>query len=195
MPYISAERVKEIRNQLKKEFPDVKFSVTRYHGSTVNIFVLAAPIKFDLPRGYADVHYYHIKSDYNEEQQKFLSRIRDIANQGNKTIVEDSDYGNVPNFYYNVSLGDYEKPYQYIEPKGGQKKEIKEVVKERKKYILSKFQPAGSSDWKFYFTTIEDWENGGDEIEVPASEEVGVFTEKEASDLINQIKDVIASNK
>lgn len=114
MPYISTERVKEIRNQLKKEFPACKFSVTRFHGSTVNIVILAAPFQFEMKHKYETVHFYYIK-DYNERQQKFLSRIYEIANTGNGTLVHDADYGAVPNFYVNVSLGSWDKPYQYIE--------------------------------------------------------------------------------
>ena len=117
MPYISTERVKEIRNQLKKEFPAVKFSVTKHHHSGVNIDILSAPFPFEVNRGYSSVSLYDIKRYYTGEQQKFLLRVHEIADAGNGTLVNDADYGAVPNFYVNISLGAWDKPYQYIEPK------------------------------------------------------------------------------
>lgn len=118
MPYISADRVKEIRNQLKKEFPAVKFSVTKYHGSGVNIDILAAPFQFEIHKsGYTSISLYDIRRQYSGEQQSFLSRIYQIANEGNRIVNTGGDYGTEYSFYVNISLGTWEKHYQCTESK------------------------------------------------------------------------------
>jgi len=43
MPYITAQQVAARRDKLKKEFPDYKFSVVRYHHSTIKVAILSGP--------------------------------------------------------------------------------------------------------------------------------------------------------
>ena len=43
MAFISAEDVKHIRNELKKELPQYKFSVVRDHHSSVDISLMKGP--------------------------------------------------------------------------------------------------------------------------------------------------------
>lgn len=115
MPYITTERVKEIREQLKKEFPKFKFSVTRRHYSTVRVVVLKAKFNFDCGEGrYISVNPYYVREHYKDqpEQAKFLQRIVDIAEHGNETVSVDADYGNIPRFYVDVLIGDYDHPYE-----------------------------------------------------------------------------------
>lgn len=132
MPYITSERVAEIRSQIKKEFPDYKFSITRDNHSSVNVVILAAP--FNLLEGEgedktrASVNTYWIGEHYKDKPQikEVLSKIHSIMNQGNGTLCEDGDYGTVPNFYTNLSIGAWDKPFQVIEAT----KPIKEAVKQ-----------------------------------------------------------------
>jgi hypothetical protein len=116
MPYITTERVKEVRNQLKKEFPKFKFSVTRQHFSTIRIVVLKSKFAFDLDgRSYMSVNPYYVRDHYKDAKQaKFLQRIVDIAEQGNATVTIDGDYGAIPKFYVDILIGDFEKPYQVL---------------------------------------------------------------------------------
>ena len=66
MPYISTEKISEIREKIKKEFPSKdgwKFSITRRHHSTVNVDIMSAP--FDLipgeERKHQSINSYYIK--------------------------------------------------------------------------------------------------------------------------------------
>lgn len=116
MPYITTERVKEIRNQIKKEFPKFKFSIRRQHHSSVCVSIMSAPFDLipDNEKKYEQVNEFYIKDHYKEtpETAKILSRIYEIANFGNGVFVEDSDYGTVPDFYVNISIGQWDKPFK-----------------------------------------------------------------------------------
>lgn len=111
MGYLSAERVKEIRTQLKKEFTGFKFSVTRSHYSGVRIVILEAPIKMT-DSAYVQVNEYYIESNYEGQAREILLRIRDIANNG-VTYNETADYGTQPSFYIWINIGDWNKPFKY----------------------------------------------------------------------------------
>jgi len=50
MAYINKEQVKQIREALKKEFPEIKFSVRKENYSSVHVTILKSPYNFsDLP--------------------------------------------------------------------------------------------------------------------------------------------------
>lgn len=109
MPHISTERVKEIRTALKKKYPFVKFSVTRRHFSTVKIVVLESPYSWSKDRQSIN-HFY----PQNHENSDFLRGIIEIANEGNKTEYYDGDYGNIPTFYLDIEIGQWDKPHKTI---------------------------------------------------------------------------------
>jgi len=120
MPYISTEQVKEVRNNLKKEFPEYKFSVRKYHHSQISVAILSGPIELitdvygiDSSR-YQQVNYFWIADHYKNypEVRDILLKVYNIMNAGNRTVTVDGDYGNIPAFYVSLSIGDYEKPYQ-----------------------------------------------------------------------------------
>jgi hypothetical protein len=121
MPYITTERVAEIRAELKKEFPDFKFSITRENYSGINIVIMEAPIDFNPickhGEGYSQVNVYWLKEIQHQEIKEALLKIYSIANSGNRTITEDSDYGNVPAFYVWLHIGKYDKPFIKTEVK------------------------------------------------------------------------------
>lgn len=114
MPYITTERVKEVRNQLKKEFPKIKFSVTREHYSGIRIVVRSAPFNM-LTNGknYEQVNEFYIKENYKDNPlvRDTLLRIKEIANTGNGELVYDSDYGSVPRFYVWINIGEFDRPF------------------------------------------------------------------------------------
>ncbi len=97
MPYITSEKVKAIRDEIKKTFPAYKFSVTREHSSTVNVSVLSGP--------------------YEEVPEKVMKQLKEIVNRDCKDIYEDADYGWIPNFYTRVAVGRWDHPYKMIESK------------------------------------------------------------------------------
>ena len=124
MPYIQSEKVAAMRNEIRKQFPSkngYKISVRREHGSMVYVTIQAAPIdlgsaikeKYSHGEGYAQINVYYIDSHFEKhpEAKKFLSKIYSIINQGNGTEVIDGDYGNVPNFYTRINVGEWDKPF------------------------------------------------------------------------------------
>lgn len=111
MPYISTESVKEIRNELKSTFPKFKFSVRRDNYSSVIVTVLSGSIDF----GGTDigVNHYWIEDHWghNPKALEFLTKLNSILGREQRELVYDGDYGSVPNYYYSISIGRWDKPY------------------------------------------------------------------------------------
>lgn len=138
MAYIEKERVAEIRVELKKLFPQFKFSVTRQNYSSIVIKIMKGDIDFfnDAMRpdgtnhygdsrklsdyakqkGHTSVNEYYIKENWCGEAQKMLSKIRDIACKGNYNRNAGDMGADYPdwNFFVHISVGSYDKPYELI---------------------------------------------------------------------------------
>ena len=59
MAYINAKDVQAIRKELKENFKDFKFSITKSHSSSVNVTILSGPVDFsDISdeNGYAQIN-------------------------------------------------------------------------------------------------------------------------------------------
>lgn len=121
MPYISTEEISRKRSELKKEFPNYKFSVSGRHHSTISVIVIEAPIDLRLNsnRVYENVNDFHIKDTYNNKPDvcDILMKIHSIMNEGNRIVSEDGDYGSIPEFYTDLSVGSYEHPFKIVEKK------------------------------------------------------------------------------
>jgi len=113
MPFISTQEVKEIRTQLKAQLPEFKFSVTKCHHSEVSVSIMAGPVEFD--KAHFQVNHFWIDSNYANQPE-----IRDLFNKimgiirgskGQRIIVEDGDYGSIPNYYISLNVGKWDKPY------------------------------------------------------------------------------------
>ena len=145
MAYITAEDVAEIRNDLKKAFPYVKFAVRRQHSTSVNVVILKAPFSFDFssPRRsyqgkqYFDVNHHWIDRDDEDRQRTatdddgnstrlgdheayvFLRAVKAIITKKwwDESDVQ-SDYFNTA-FYYDIKVGSWDKPFEKTErPEG-----------------------------------------------------------------------------
>lgn len=137
MAYITTEQVAEIRNNLKAAFPSKdgwKFSVRRKHGSSVDVTILSGPMNFEawvLPEGcdwngpaylhpsqtvavvtHNQVNPYAYNYHYTAQSADVLGRMLAIIANGHWDESDiQSDYFNVA-FYYHLSIGDWDKPYQ-----------------------------------------------------------------------------------
>jgi hypothetical protein len=113
MPFISPEQVKTIRNQIKAEFPTFKFSVVGRDHSEVSIYIMEGDIDFINKDGNSYVNEFYINENWsnNEPARNMLNRIREIANQKNRILVVDQDYGAVPCYYLHIGIGRWDKPY------------------------------------------------------------------------------------
>jgi hypothetical protein len=114
MPYIDKDKVKEIRDKLKKELPEFKFSVRREHHMEVAVNIMKGPIEF--PENYKRVNHYHCERFYEDRPEivdvfrKILATIEGVEPQ--RELVYDQDYGSVPNYYISLSVGKWDKPYE-----------------------------------------------------------------------------------
>lgn len=111
MAYISTERVSEIRKEIKKLFPEFKFSIRRDDYSGVIIDILEAPMMLT-DQYYQSINPYYIKG-LPEFQQKFIQPIHDIAAAG-REFYETGDYGTQPSHYVYISIGNYNNPFKMV---------------------------------------------------------------------------------
>jgi len=115
MPYISTEQVKAMRENLKKSLPEFKFSVRRENHSSVGVSIMSGPDIFK-DHSYTDVNTFWYKDHYESEPEavKVFSRVLEAMNEVCQERVEsvDGDYGNIPNYYQNLCIGKWDKPYK-----------------------------------------------------------------------------------
>ena len=119
MAYISAEEVKKIREKIKKEFKNFKFSITKEHSMTVNVDILEGDIDFyecltekeyyenRKDRLYIQVNEYHIDKHFTGEVMKMLLRIKHIITSSKSHYDRNfgdmgADYADF-NYFYNIS--------------------------------------------------------------------------------------------
>lgn len=138
MAYISTEDVKHIRNELKKELPQYKFSVVRDHHSSVTISLMKGPAFNDyeyfdrynnvtktanLSDGeHHQINQFHLEDFYGKENAEILSKIDTIsrtapAKNGGKVWYNDSDiqtdYFDIA-YYVHINVGKWNKPYEVV---------------------------------------------------------------------------------
>lgn len=118
MPYINQAMKKEIVEEIKKVMPkDWKASFRVSNHSTLTMVVKSAPLNLsDLGRSsevypYSSFNEYYINEVKNETLKKTIQSILDALNGKVKIVTEDSDYGNVPNYYTHLVFGTREKPF------------------------------------------------------------------------------------
>ena len=139
MAYISTDDVKHIRNELKKELPQYKFSVVRDHHSSVTISLMKGPAFNDyeyfdrynnvtktanLSDGeHHQINQYHLEDFYGKENAEILSKIDTIsrtapAKNGGKVWYNDSDiqtdYFDIA-YYIHINVGKWNKQYEIVE--------------------------------------------------------------------------------
>ena len=105
----TTERVAEIRKQLKSEFPQIKFSITKRHYNAMTIAIMEAPCELS-ETGYEQVNEYWIHEHYEGVKKDILMRIKDIAFTG-ISYRETGDYGNQPDFYVSIHIGKWDKKF------------------------------------------------------------------------------------
>ena len=124
MAYINAKDVQAIRKELKENFKDFKFSVTKSHSSSVNVTILSGPVDFsDITdeSGYAQINQYWLDrtGDHKAMFEKMIDIIKTAPMRGdgyNKQGWFDksdsmSDYFHTA-YYFNVNVGKWNQPYQ-----------------------------------------------------------------------------------
>jgi|AntRauTorcE11897_2_1112592.scaffolds.fasta_scaffold00173_15 ribosomal protein S17E len=111
MAYIRTEEVKIIRNALKAEFPEIKFSVTCSNYSKLNVSIMKSPyfddgVEFEPNHRFIDKYF---EGDSNRVLNKINSIIREKGNYYDNSDAM-TDYFDTA-FYYSIKVGKWDKPH------------------------------------------------------------------------------------
>jgi hypothetical protein len=133
MARVSKERTKEIRDQLKKEFPNLKLSVTMKDYCEIRVAIMAGNIDFssflieegscynaenfaysvrEAKKGYLQINHRYL-NEWTGVAKDILTKITEIGAKGsyNRNANDPTaDYCNMT-FYFHLSLGQWNKPY------------------------------------------------------------------------------------
>jgi len=135
MAYITKEETAVIREEIKKAFPEFKFSVSMDNHSGVCVSVLSGPIKLE-PK-HREVNVYWIDDHYKDDKiaRDFFNKILEIMSKNwyDKSDMM-TDYHNTA-FYRYIYIGRWNKDYILTEKKVTAKKEAKTLT--RKKPFIS----------------------------------------------------------
>ena len=148
MAYINSEHVKQIREALKKEFPEIKFSVRKNDNISICVSILKSPYDFsDLPHYrpdyYTSVNHFRVPDCIH---RNLLEKILKIIKTGSDRVWFDksdsmTDYFYTA-FYINLYVGHWEKGYEMIPweeaKKTVRKKNTKRVNKNNKNKQVKK---------------------------------------------------------
>ena len=138
MAYISTEDVRHIRNTLKKELPQYKFSVVRDHHSSVSVSIMKGPAFKDwnyrdrwtqeikvgsLNNEHHQINHYYTEDFYGKENAKILDKVYKIMKvapslNGGKEWYDNSDamtdYFDTA-YYMHIGVGKWDKPYEIVD--------------------------------------------------------------------------------
>lgn len=110
MPYISSEQVRSMRVELRKRFPEFKFSVRRDGAISVDVDILSGPIDFGTTN--TSVNHYYVEQHWTGVAKDFLLQVVEIVTRGKSVESYDGDYGNIPSWYVSVEVGG-KSPYLF----------------------------------------------------------------------------------
>lgn len=121
MAYIGANEVREIRNELKKTFPTLKFSVRKDGYTSITVSIMKGDVDFSPilnGSGAVDVNHYHL-GNYGKFTALF-SKINDVIRSAPAKAKDGrawydnsdamTDYFDTA-FYYHITVGKWSKPY------------------------------------------------------------------------------------
>jgi len=115
MPFIDRETSKLIRQNLKKKYPKVKFSVRILHHTELMVTILKGPYSFG---DYIQVNQFYIDEHYKDTpiERDFLKDVLQIMNdvKPQKELTYDYDYGSIPNYYQSIHIGKWDTHYERI---------------------------------------------------------------------------------
>ena len=117
MAYISTEQVKSIRDQIKKAYPNYKWSISRRHSSTVVIILQES----DLPiETHVQVNQYWLKETekLTTKGKLIFQHVMEICNSVERCYdrnAEDvgADYGD-STYFIDLDIGQWDKPHKII---------------------------------------------------------------------------------
>lgn len=124
MAYIDTNKVAQMRKAIRQALPNFTVSVRTRHHSSVDVKIMRGPIP-----AVETVNVYHYKDHLKDRPDAvrvidaIIAEIRKVETP--KIVSEDGDYGNIPNFYYDVTFGAWDKPYICTDPDAETRLEVK----------------------------------------------------------------------
>lgn len=144
MAFINKDQVKQIREALKKEFPEIKFSVRKENYSSVHVTILKSPYNFsDLPNYRPDsatsVNHFYVPDCVHRRMFEKILMIIKTGSDRKWFDKSDSmtDYFHVA-FYIHLYVGHWEKGYEMISMEEAKKQIRKNLNLPAKKYSKKK---------------------------------------------------------
>jgi hypothetical protein len=122
MAYISTERVKSIRDQIKNAYPRYKWSVSRRHGSTVVIVLQESDLPYD--NAHQQINQYWLKQSekLTTKTKLIFQRVLEICNSVEACYnrnAEDvgADYAD-STYFIDLDIGQWDQPHKVIDAVG-----------------------------------------------------------------------------
>lgn len=116
MAYISTEQVKSIRDQIKKAYPQYKWSISRRHSSTVVIILRESDLPYD--NMHIQVNQYWLKESekLNTRAKLVFQHILEICNSVERCYNRNAgdmgaDYGD-NTYFIDLDIGEWDKPHK-----------------------------------------------------------------------------------
>ena len=116
MAYITKQEVSVIRENLKREFPAFRFTLSGGNSSKLNVVIKSGPVRF-IKESEEDVMKGRVRSDINHhyaqnyEYSEVLKKIIAVCLEKHWDDCDAHlDYFNTA-FYFSISQGTYDKPY------------------------------------------------------------------------------------
>ena len=120
MAYIATETVKEIREEIKRNFPAKegwKFSIKRIDHCKVNVSILKAPINFleGQERDHIQGAHYWTNDKFSGEACEIINKLAKIAKTEDYFDHSDSqtDYFHCSH-YIDIQIGQWDKKFEYV---------------------------------------------------------------------------------
>ena len=110
MAHITSEQVKAVREAIKKEFPNYKWSITGKDYSSIYIRLMAADFKIE--KDYEQLNPFYL-DHYSEKINSVFSKVKEIMfkivpyHNNSDSMTDYFDYA----YYYRFSIGKWDKPY------------------------------------------------------------------------------------
>jgi hypothetical protein len=116
MAYITTQEVKNIRNLLKDNFPEFKFSISGGNSSSLKVAIMSGQEDFSSVLGQwtsVDVNQYRLRT-YGK-YEKLFGRMFEVMKSQNWYDESDitTDYFHTA-YYLSLSIGKWDKPYVQV---------------------------------------------------------------------------------
>jgi len=107
---MDTRQVKKILSNKHKAF---KWSVSTDHHNSYSIDIMSGPLDFGK---HEQINHYHYQEQLADLDPKCVELISDILDACQEVrpinYHETGDYGNQPNYYINIRIGKWDRPYQ-----------------------------------------------------------------------------------